>query len=142
MKKAMLAVSVLLGSLSAHADWSGDILCAQPRPTESGHSLLADAKGRVQMTMVDGRPVATFEMSDVRLFSEYGTVRGTVTNDLVLTGDIHDGNDSLFVSALPEAESPLIRSISFDLSSLNRGLTKVTTQRGNVYEMLCMVRED
>ena len=138
----VLVAGLSLGSTVALADWSGDLLCTKATYSRGGRELVADAKGRVTVKMVDGMPVAEVKLSDLRLFTNYGSTRGSKLKNLPLAGDVADGNDMWFSTTSPKVSSKIIKTILFDLSSLERGLSEVTTLKGNVYKMDCMVRED
>lgn len=141
MKKLLIGL-IALTSFSAFAQWSGDILCVKPEQVTAQRKLVADAKGRITVKMVDGAPVAQIAFSDLRLFSDYGSVRGSKMTAVTFSGDVGDGNDSWFANTLPTSKKSIIKDIQFDLSSLDRGLTTVTTLKGNKYEMDCVVRND
>ncbi|MBS1962264.1 MAG: hypothetical protein JST04_08620 [Bdellovibrionales bacterium] len=140
MKKFLVLAAILIHSAPTFADWSGDLLCAKPMNGKS--ALVADAKGRVTVKMVDGMPIAEFKLADVRLFSNYGQTRGSIAKAVDLKGDVEDGNDAWFATVKPTARQAVIKLIRFDLSSLDRGLSTITTNKGNSYAMDCLVRED
>lgn len=141
MKKLMIGL-LTLTSLSAMADWSGDVLCVKPTQTPTEHKLVADAKGRILVKEVNGLPVAQIVMNDIRLYTEYGSKKGSKFLAISLSGEVGDGNDAWFSLSKPVKTNSVIKEIQFDLSSLGRGLSQVKTQKGNVYQMYCVVRAD
>lgn len=146
--KALLILAILCTTSFAHAQvktvWKGDILCAKPY---NGTELVADAKGRIEVTK-DGEmgiPQANVKL-EVRLFSGGGSVKGSTFNKLDLNGEVTDGNDywsvTLIDRGLNRQEKKIIKDITLDLSTHDKGLSKVITLKGNEYVMDCLVRED
>lgn len=93
--------------------------------------------------MNDGIATAEVSLESLRLYSKYGATRGSTFKGMSLNGEVEYGDDLWFANTAPSAEkNKSIRSINFDLSSLNRGLTTIMTAKGNSYSMDCVVRED
>lgn len=145
MKKLIFALATLT-SLSTFADWSGDILCTQPLQSKE-HSqklyrFVADAKGRINVKMIDDMPVAEVTFNDIRLYGTYGKVRGSVFTEVSVRGEVNEGNEMWFSNTLPVNTNATLKSIELNLSTLEPQLTIVKTKIGRSYPMNCVVRKD
>ncbi len=144
MKHLLLAViTVFLGS-SAHAEgWSGDLLCVKSWDSSAGHyfSWIADAIGTIRVTNTEtADPVVSVQFSELRTYVGYGYLKMEVLKDVEFSGTSVDGNDTWLGKLEPMSDLRNVRGLELDLSSSERGLSRLKAKAGQDYLMDCTVR--
>ena len=81
-------------------------------------------------------------LNDVRLYSQYGSVAGSKFKNILAKGAVSDGNDAWVTDSIVSTPNNVLIRAVVDLSTVDKGISKLITFRGNTYAMECSVRED
>lgn len=134
--KSMFMLTSLFLTLTAHANYTADLLCTSRGLSDK---LVADSKGVMEVVQKENGEQVTLSL-DLRLFSEFGTQKGSEFKNLQVKGDVVDGNDRFYLIVKPSNENKIIEEIVIDFSTVGKEKSFVKTKKGNLYIMDCLVR--
>lgn len=134
--KSLVMVTSLFLTLTTYANYTADLLCTSRGLSDK---LVADSKGVMEVVQKEnGEQV--FLTLDLRLFSDFGTQKGSEFKNLQVNGEVVDGNDRFYLIVKPSNENKIIEEIVIDFSTVGKEKSFVKTKKGNLYNMDCLVR--